>query len=64
MYVNKHLRTLQHQADIINRGFGGYNSRWGVWLLEEALSTFDPKRIKVAVVEFGANDAAAPDKWS
>jgi lysophospholipase L1-like esterase len=53
----------QRQADIINRGYGGYNSRWGAWLIDEVLATYAPEgRIRLATIGFGANDAAAPDK--
>jgi hypothetical protein len=59
------LQTTAHpslsQADIINRGFGGYNSRWGTFLVDDIFTSFGSSRIKLATVCFGANDAAAPE---
>lgn len=43
------------RADIINRGFSGYNSKWGLSLLKELEL---PKRPILVVVFFGANDSA------
>jgi lysophospholipase L1-like esterase len=48
------------QADVVNRGFSGYNSRWGVYLLDEVLGAFNA-RIDFATVCFGANDAAGAE---
>lgn len=68
-----HPRSLPHparpdlllcgaQADIINRGFSGYNSRWGTFLVDEVIAAYAaPGRLKFATVLFGANDAAGPD---
>jgi len=52
------------QADVYNRGYGGYNTRYGLYLapylfpLSEQPSTPTPKHL-LATVWFGANDAAA-----
>lgn len=45
-------------VDILNRGFGGYNSRWGLYLLDEAISRGDDAFTKASLVTifFGAND--------
>jgi hypothetical protein len=58
------------QADVINRGFGGYTSRMALQALDEmlALGAFDSygpnasPRIKLAVLWFGTNDAAVPER--
>lgn len=49
------------QADVINRGFGGYNSRWGTFLVDEIIKSFGGGRIKLVTIGFGANDAVSPD---
>jgi lysophospholipase L1-like esterase len=45
---------------VVNRGFSGYNSRWGLFLLDEVLGAFNA-RIDFVTVCFGANDAAGAD---
>jgi lysophospholipase L1-like esterase len=50
------------KADVINRGFSGYNSRWGTFLVDEILTALGGgARVKLCTVFFGANDAAGPD---
>lgn len=49
------------RADIINRGFGGYNTRMGVYLVDEILASFGAGRVRLVTVGFGANDANLPD---
>jgi hypothetical protein len=64
-----HLRSIAGRvrvasctkADIINRGFGGYNTRWGAFVIDELLASFGG-RAKLVTVAFGANDAADPAK--
>jgi hypothetical protein len=46
------------RADVVNRGFGGYSSRMGLFVLDEFLNSFGPGRIKLVTLGFGANDAA------
>eukprot|EP00877_Chromochloris_zofingiensis_P013127 jgi/Chrzof1/8068/UNPLg00113.t1 len=48
------------RADVINRGFGGYNSQLGVYVMDEFLSSFKPHTIKLVTIGFGANDACIP----
>jgi hypothetical protein len=55
------LFALHHRADIINRGFGGYNTRMGVYLVDEILASFGAGRVRLVTIGFGANDANLPD---
>lgn len=44
--------------DVLNRGFGGYNSRWGKEVLPEILTTESKNAtIKLVVIFFGTNDS-------
>jgi hypothetical protein len=49
------------QADIINRGFGGYTTKQASLILPELIETLDTKRSALAVVWWGANDAVNPE---
>lgn len=42
------------RVDVISRGYGGYNSRWGLEILDEAVVAMNPD---VVIIFFGANDA-------
>ncbi len=53
--------SYQRKADIINRGFNGYNSRWALHLLDRVFPEENPELL-LATVFFGANDAALPDR--
>ncbi|KAJ1457403.1 SGNH hydrolase-type esterase domain-containing protein [Pelagophyceae sp. CCMP2097] len=50
---------FQRRADVLNRGCSGYNTRWA---LEAGEAFFDCKgrNVALAVIWFGANDAAMP----
>jgi isoamyl acetate esterase len=61
------------RADIFNRGYGGYNTRWGKWIMYSlfkkpycwdifSLSRGNKDKYLTAVVWFGANDAADPSQ--
>lgn len=52
------------KLDVVNRGFGGYNSRWALKLLEQVLAQAQGQRQQVALMTiwFGANDAAVPGR--
>jgi lysophospholipase L1-like esterase len=54
---------MTRKADVYNRGFGGYNTRWAKYLLPFLFPVrkddVTPKHLLVTVW-FGANDAAAP----
>jgi lysophospholipase L1-like esterase len=58
--------AYQRRADVINRGYSGYNSRWALQLLDHVFpqptAALPPPRL--ATVFFGANDAALPDRGS
>lgn len=61
------------RADIMNRGYGGYNTRWGKWIMHSlfkkthfwdifSFSSGPKDKYLTAVVWFGANDAADPSQ--
>ena len=52
--------THNSQADVVNRGYGGYNTRMGLQVLDEVVNSFGAGRIKLVTLCFGANDAALP----
>ncbi|KAL7414348.1 SGNH hydrolase-type esterase domain-containing protein [Mrakia frigida] len=47
------------KLDVINRGFGGYNTEWAIPILEQTLAstTSSSPEIKLMTIWFGANDA-------
>ncbi|CAI0398602.1 unnamed protein product [Linum tenue] len=51
--------TYSRKADVFNRGYGGYNTRWALFLLHH-LFPLDLRKAPpvAATVFFGANDAA------
>ncbi len=60
--------AAQRTADVFNRGFGGYNTRWARWLIPyifplgaDDTAAPGPKHLLVTVW-FGANDAALPSE--
>ena len=52
------VSTLQNyyirRMDVLNRGFSGYNTRWGLLMLSEMVIQEAPK---IVFIFFGANDA-------
>jgi lysophospholipase L1-like esterase len=42
------------RVDVVNRGFSGYNSRWGVLIVDQVVV---PENPDIVFVFFGANDA-------
>ncbi|KAH8554454.1 SGNH hydrolase-type esterase domain-containing protein [Umbelopsis sp. PMI_123] len=54
--------AYQRRADVLNRGFGGYTSKWAVPILNQMLPhTVDESqraRIRLITLFFGANDSA------
>lgn len=53
---------FQRRADFFNRGFSGYNSRWGKLILPSIVPKFHPLPPPDAVaIFFGPNDSALPD---
>ena len=58
---------FQRRADVYNRGYGGYNSRWARYLVPHLFNLAgEIPSIKhfLVVVWFGANDAAHPSENS
>ncbi|OVA20739.1 Lipase [Macleaya cordata] len=49
--------TYSGKVDVIVRGYGGYNTRWALFLLQNLFLGFSKSYI-AATVFFGANDAA------
>lgn len=47
----------QRRADVLNRGYAGYTSRWALQLLPEIFAKGD-RRVVLAVICFGGNDAS------
>ncbi|GMY14854.1 GDSL esterase/lipase At5g62930-like [Fagus crenata] len=50
--------TYSRKADIVNRGYGGYNTRWALFLLHHLFPLDSTKPPAAATIFFGANDAA------
>mmetsp|Transcript_9975 Transcript_9975/g.25806 ORF Transcript_9975/g.25806 Transcript_9975/m.25806 type:complete len:295 (-) Transcript_9975:106-990(-) len=51
----------QRRADVINRGFGGYNTRWALKLLAgQQLRDGPGDHTALVTIFFGANDASLP----
>jgi lysophospholipase L1-like esterase len=50
--------VYQRRADVLNRGFSGYNTRFFLRLGEDALSAHDIENASLVLIFFGANDAA------
>lgn len=63
MIIACHLLPARPQADVVNRGFGGYNTRAAVAMAPNILAEFQGggQRMLVLVLWFGANDAALAD---
>lgn len=56
--------AYQRRADVINRGHGGYNTRWSLHLFDRLFAPFAASPPALVTVFFGANDAAHPDRVS
>lgn len=54
-------KAYTRKADVVNRGFGGYTSRMGMYVLDEFINSFGAGRIKLVTLGFGANDASLPN---
>ncbi|KAF8212403.1 SGNH hydrolase-type esterase domain-containing protein [Mycena galopus ATCC 62051] len=54
--------AYSRKLDVLNRGFGGYNTEWAIPVLKQCLARQDDQQhlpnVKLLVVWFGANDAA------
>ena len=49
------------QADVIARGYSGYNTRWAAHILDK-IFTRGQAPPDLVTIFFGANDAALPDR--
>ncbi|KAI9252423.1 SGNH hydrolase [Phascolomyces articulosus] len=57
--------AYQRKVDVVNRGFSGYNTEWGLPILRQLLPTVEkqkqtPAKILLATIFLGANDSALP----
>lgn len=52
------------KADVLNRGYGGYNTRWALFLLHQIFPLASEKPPVAVTIFFGANDAALLGKTS
>ncbi|XP_048329107.2 GDSL esterase/lipase At5g62930 [Ziziphus jujuba] len=50
--------TYSRKADVLVRGYGGYNTRWALFLLHHLFPLDSTKPPAVTTIFFGANDAA------
>lgn len=52
------IASLSHlwsrRVDLLNRGFSGFNSRWGLSIINEVVTSHRPHLV---MIFFGANDA-------
>lgn len=49
------------KADIVNRGFGGFNTKTALLALPEVMDMLSKQQVALAIVWLGANDAAVPE---
>uniref|UniRef100_A0A7N0ZYM2 SGNH hydrolase-type esterase domain-containing protein n=1 Tax=Kalanchoe fedtschenkoi TaxID=63787 RepID=A0A7N0ZYM2_KALFE len=56
--------SYSRKVDVLNRGYGGYNTRWALFLLHHIFPLGSPHPPAAATVFFGANDAALPGRTS
>ncbi|KAL2936040.1 hypothetical protein RDABS01_019158 [Bienertia sinuspersici] len=56
--------SFSRKADILNRGYGGYNTRWALFLLHHIFPLGLAKPPVAVTIFFGANDAALPGRNS
>ena len=60
-WVSKLASSYVRRADVINRGYSGYNTRWVLDLMKRKPKLF-VKKPTLVVVFLGANDAAVNHK--
>ncbi|KAK4749662.1 hypothetical protein SAY87_027111 [Trapa incisa] len=56
--------TYSRKADIVVRGYGGYNTRWALFLLHHVFPLDSSKPPVATTIFFGANDAALSGRSS
>ncbi|KAJ8753557.1 hypothetical protein K2173_022798 [Erythroxylum novogranatense] len=54
--------TYSRKADVLVRGYGGYNTRWALFLLNHIFPLDSTKPPIATTIFFGANDAALPGR--
>ena len=60
-WVGGLMQWYQRKADVLNRGYSGYNSSQGLFLLRKQIQEdVWPRGAQLVLVWFGANDAAIP----
>lgn len=52
----------QRRADVLNRGMSGYNTRWYIEYAQHSGIWYEPGKIALTTIFFGANDASLPDE--
>ena len=61
-WVASLARAYARVADVVNRGYSGYNTRWVRELMTNEPDLFPPRRdVALVVILLGANDAARPE---
>ncbi|OAY47788.1 GDSL esterase/lipase At5g62930 [Manihot esculenta] len=56
--------TYSRKADVLVRGYGGYNTRWALFLLHHLFPVDSSKPPVAVTIFFGANDAALKGRTS
>lgn len=60
--LRRWVASLSHlwsrKVDVLNRGFSGYNSRWGLAIIDDVVISLRPN---VIIIFFGANDAVVAE---
>ncbi|KAJ0988175.1 hypothetical protein J5N97_006531 [Dioscorea zingiberensis] len=56
--------TYSRKADVIVRGYGGYNTRWALFLIDMLFPPSASEPIAATTIFFGANDAALQGRTS
>lgn len=49
------------KAEVVIRGFAGYNTRWAFYMLPKVLNALDLSCLKLVVIFLGANDCTLPE---
>jgi len=52
---------LQRKADVVNRGFSGYNTRWCRSIMDQVFAKEAPSELACVIILLGSNDASLPD---
>ena len=52
----------QRRADVLNRGMSGYNTRWYIEYAQHSGIWYEPGKIALTTIFFGANDASLADQ--